>query len=419
MKYLDSGSRDPRQTLATWLEEVVRPDVTEFRLQTGFFSYDGICLLVPYLEISAREDRILKALIGSNDGGTLRADIAELVGILGLPRQQAQLGIVNFAGGYFHPKSYHVVRADGSQAAFVGSANLTAAGLALHIEAGISLDTRDGDSPERLVEIGAAIDRWFAALDPGLIVVTGMDTVDELLTAGILSATPAVRASRESTEGVSSTAAARPRIRAIFPLPPSRPRGFGNVAGVLVPAVGAEVEDLPEEAINEDQSELVVELAPPAPRQSGAHTVFLMTLQRTDVGVGQTTLGAARRSPEIFIPLAARNADPEFWGWPGSFTPDTSKPGKMDRGSVKMRIGTTIVEVNMMTWPDKHDFRLRSEQLRSAGNIGDILYLERSDGLSGFTYYVEVIPAGSAKYPQHLAYCVNAVRNSKRVWGYL
>lgn len=105
--------------------------------------------------------------------------------------------------------------------------------------------------------------------------------------------------------------------------------------------------------------------------------------------------------------------------WPNQFTPDATKPGKMDRFGVKMRIGTSIVDVNMMTWPDKHDFRLRSEHLRSAGGIGDILYLERSDGMSGFTYYVEIIPQGSARYSHYLAQCVNPVRNSKRLWGYI
>ena len=73
----------------------------------------------------------------------------------------------------------------------------------------------------------------------------------------------------------------------------------------------------------------------------------------------------------------------------------------------------------MMTWPDKHDFRLRSEHLRSAGNIGDILYMERSDGASGFSYYVEIIPQASIRYEQYLSQCINSVRHSKRLWGYI
>jgi hypothetical protein len=63
--------------------------------------------------------------------------------------------------------------------------------------------------------------------------------------------------------------------------------------------------------------------------------------------------------------------------------------------------------------------RIRSEHVRSAGNIGDILYMERSDGKSGFSYYAEVIPQGSAKFAQNLALCTKTVRNSPRRWGYI
>jgi hypothetical protein len=91
----------------------------------------------------------------------------------------------------------------------------------------------------------------------------------------------------------------------------------------------------------------------------------------------------------------------------------------MDRTAVKMRVGASIVDVNMMTWPDKHDFRLRSENIRSAGNVGDILRMERADGTGGFTYYVEVIPQNTIQHSTNLALCVNAVRNSVRRWGYI
>ncbi|MDR1618052.1 MAG: phospholipase D family protein [Treponema sp.] len=150
-----------------------------------------------------------------------------------------------------------------------------------------------------------------------------------------------------------------------------------------------------------------------------ASRVFLMTLQRTDVGIGQVTMGTSKRSPEIFIPLAARDADKNFWGWPDLFTPDPLKPGKKDRFGVKMRMGAKVVNVNIMTWPDKHDFRLRSEELRRAGNIGDILYLEKGSKDLEVDYYVEIIPLGSVRYDGYLMFCSNAVRNSRRLWGYL
>ncbi|MDE2994000.1 MAG: phospholipase D family protein, partial [Chloroflexota bacterium] len=67
---------------------------------------------------------------------------------------------------------------------------------------------------------------------------------------------------------------------------------------------------------------------------------FVMTLQQTDVGVGQATAGASRRSPEIFIPLVARNADPGFWNWSDGFVEDPRTPGKLDRRGVRMRLAS-------------------------------------------------------------------------------
>lgn len=415
MKYFDSGTRDPAQALASWLDGALSGDVAELRLQTGFFSLDGIGLLIPALEQCKQNDHPTKVLIGSNDASTLRDDVIGLVDAIGIPRDGAQLGIVSFGGAFFHPKTYHVKRPDGSQAAFVGSANLTASGLALHVEAGIALDTRDGDAPHHLSQIAAAIDSWFAEQRAGMTLVTSLQTVDELVERGVLALVRPPRASAQDKNGTGQKVS-RPRLKRLFSLPKvqgAAPSGenFGAEDELLEIDVDVTSSD--------EEEDVIVEVLPPAAAQPGNNQVFLMTLQKTDVGVGQTTKGTSRRSPEIFIPLAARDADTDFWGWPNLFQADPTNKGKMDRFGVKMRIGATVVDVNMMTWPAKHDFRLRSEQLRSAGNIGDILYMERSDGLSGFTYYVEVIPQGSARHGQYLARCVNAVRNSTRKWGYI
>ena len=418
MKYLDSGSRDPAHALASWLDGILNGDVAELRLQTGFFSLDGIGLLIPALEKCKQKNQPTNVLIGSNDACTLKDDVIGLVDALGIPRDGAHLGIVSFGGAFFHPKTYHIKRPDGSQAAFVGSANLTASGLALHVEAGIALDTRDGDAPHHLSQIAAAIDSWFTEQRAGMTLVTGLQTVDELVESGVLALSRPPRASPQEKNGGTDQKVSRPRLKRLFSLP--------KVKG-STPDTEEEFDaedELPEidvEAVmgGDEGEDVVVEVLPPAAAQAGNNQVFLMTLQKTDVGVGQTTKGTSRRSPEIFIPLAARDADADFWGWPNLFKADPTNKGKMDRFGVKMRIGTTVVDVNMMTWPAKHDFRLRSEQLRSAGNIGDILYMERSDGQSGFTYYVEVIPQGSARHGQYLARCVNAVRNSTRKWGYI
>ncbi len=65
-----------------------------------------------------------------------------------MPRTHAKLAVVNFSNALFHPKVFHIVRANGSQAAFVGSANFTVPGLTgSNVEAAVSIDTEAGDSP--------------------------------------------------------------------------------------------------------------------------------------------------------------------------------------------------------------------------------------------------------------------------------
>ncbi|MCI0342037.1 MAG: phospholipase D family protein [Planctomycetales bacterium] len=144
MKYLDSGWREPAQALGHWLEVVLQDgDVAEVRWQSGFYAADGLGFLAPTLDRIREEGGRVVALVGSNNGDTLRGDVARLVSLLGIPRPGAHLGVVSFTGAFFHPKTYHLTRRDGSQAAYVGSANLTSAGVgSLHVEAGVLLDTR-------------------------------------------------------------------------------------------------------------------------------------------------------------------------------------------------------------------------------------------------------------------------------------
>jgi hypothetical protein len=174
----------------------------------------------------------------------------------------------------------------------------------------------------------------------------------------------------------------------------------------------------------------VVVIPPPGilPSQAVGPNCFVMTLQNTDVGVGQTTPGTARRSAEVFIPLAALDQSPGFWTFPESFVPDVAwnaaNPnyrrngiGKMNRDNVPMRIGAVQL-VNMFFNPQKRDFRLRNEALRSEGNIGDILFVRRVDPVNGFEYDIQVAPQGSPLFDQLTPYCNTLVPNSQKRFGY-
>ena len=171
---------------------------------------------------------MLRVLIGSNDGTTSRADIEALLAAAGPPRKNQHIGIVKFANAYFHPKTVHIVRSDGSAAAYVGSANLTGSGVSgLNVEAGILLDARDGDDAAILVQIAAAIDRWFTGTHQGLSLVARSLDLNKLVKAGILPLHPVAPPPRPKAKPGSAGAAhlkpllqlpKRPKVPAVTPI---------------------------------------------------------------------------------------------------------------------------------------------------------------------------------------------------------
>lgn len=188
MRYIDTGSRDPAHALGTWLRSAVLTDtsITELRWQSGYFSQEILPYFAPALRRIRSRGGTVRVLVGSNDGTTRQADVAALLAASGPPGPGLKVGVVSFTDGYFHPKTVHLVRGDGSAAAYVGSANLTGAGVALNVEAGIVLDTRDGDDRGVLNAVGAAVDWWFAGRRPGLHPVVTVADLAPLASAGVL-----------------------------------------------------------------------------------------------------------------------------------------------------------------------------------------------------------------------------------------
>ena len=189
MRYIDNGTGDPLEhALFSWLQNVLTADVVGIRWQSGFFEPAVLGAFTPTLRRLAHEDQDTIILIGSNDGETQSSAVHQLVDLLGLPRPNAFLGIVCYADGYYHPKTIHVCYGSGREVAYVGSANLTSRGInGLNVEAGIVLDTDDGDPQEFLGPIKQAVREWFVSRPQGLFEVRGHDHVTQLEARGILT----------------------------------------------------------------------------------------------------------------------------------------------------------------------------------------------------------------------------------------
>jgi HKD family nuclease len=317
--------------------------------------------------------------------GTSVEGLKELLAVVG---EHGEVWIYhNEAGSTFHPKVF-TLNNNQHAVVIIGSGNLTVGGLFVNSEAAIKLDLNLSVDEHRefFQQVESALSSW---RDPSSGMAKRLDDnlLQQLLEAGYIL--PEARTSGASGDprGIPEQAT---RTVLFAGVTPRRPPRISRISRAF-----AEAEVEPSTA-----------------------TGFVMTLQRTDVGTGQITAGTSRRSPEIFIPLAARDHRPDFWNWPGAFTEDQNRPGKFDRFNVRMRLAGVVVNVNMMTWPIKHDFRMRSEALRSSGQVGDILRMERSIQGHDFDFYVEIIPQGTTDYDAYLALCTHPVRNSHKRWGY-
>ena len=53
MKYYDTGSRDSAQVLAAWLQKILNDEVSELRIQSGYFSIHAVGVLLTSLKKAA------------------------------------------------------------------------------------------------------------------------------------------------------------------------------------------------------------------------------------------------------------------------------------------------------------------------------------------------------------------------------
>ena len=378
--------------LGDWLKDNLERDWTHFRAAVAFVKRSGTRHIVESLATFASRGHV-EIVAGIDHHGTSYEGLLDLLHAA-TPRGRV-VAFHNRLALTFHPKIY-LFKSDTAADVIVGSGNLTEGGLFANYEASLRLhlDLAEPEQLDLLRSIESALDHWANAQGTSRQLDTQF--LDRLRDLGLVptedhaasdSEASLSAKTRHGQAGIEIPFAARSERRA-----PSIPRPRTETRTARRSPVEA------------------------APALQGQR--FLMTLQRTDVGVGQTTAGTSRRSPEVFIPLAARDAHPTFWGWPDAFSEDASKPGKLDRNGVRIRLDRDSVLVNMMTWPARHDFRLRSEALRSAGRIGDILRMEKASSESNFDYFVEVIPQGAERYEFCLSRCNQLVRNSRKRFGY-
>jgi phosphatidylserine/phosphatidylglycerophosphate/cardiolipin synthase-like enzyme len=184
MRYLDTGSNDPDQTLGWWLESNCKDDIASFKAQFGYFSFAAVRPFVKVFRTLSDRETTVDFVLGSNNASLRRTDLESLVEAVA--GSSSTITVVAFQNAEFHPKTAHISSNDGSKDAIVTSANLTVRGASRNVEAGISLSTRDGDDPRVLGEIEEAIDRWKTSSATGVYRVNSLSDVRSLKSDGVI-----------------------------------------------------------------------------------------------------------------------------------------------------------------------------------------------------------------------------------------
>jgi hypothetical protein len=409
--------------------------------------------------------------VGLDHGGTSVEGVSDLLNAVD---PGGELWVYKNSANTFHPKAF-LFRNGIEAELLVGSGNITKGGLYENAEMAIRLclDLTQESDRRILADVEKALDNWSTPQTKRCLRVDAT-LIFSLNASGDLP-TEAVSAKATAAAAAAAKGARTARV-SLFNSTPV-PRAPSKQPAVLPAAVAGAVLAIPGVALSARSPALgpvATPLAPtpppptaPTPGPSttaasptvplsaplttlpvSAGQTFVMTLQNTDVGVGQLQPGAQARSPEVFIPLGALDLNPTFWGWLTSIQPDPLKfkidyAWRINNAAKYKKLSTTprrarpadkldwvgvrahlvghpgLVPVNIWFNPDKVDIRLRSEALRSAGSIDDLLRISPAPPGSTYEYEIEVIRRTDPRYSGLLA---NATKKpagrSKKKYGF-
>jgi hypothetical protein len=177
---------------------------------------------------------------------------------------------------------------------------------------------------------------------------------------------------------------------------------------------------LPEEVADSDANPVPAdqvpdEVEPAEPPLGARYRVFVMRLGHRDAG---TRPGY---SPDVFIPLAAFHADPEFWGDFVRHETDAGYEYFERYPAIEFRRLNGDVDIaarRLYQYPRRAEFRLNSSEIHADSDEGDLLRLEVAEPGLGIEYHAQVIKPTDPLYEDHLAIAANEVTASPKRWGF-
>lgn len=420
------------------LQNFLNPNWTHFRAAVAFVKKSGTQYIHEALTTFAAT-RSTNISIGLDHGGSSVEGFNQLMNAV---NPNGQIWVYKNSANTFHPKVYLFKNATSAELV-VGSANLTKGGLYENAELSVKLqlDLTTPADLKFLQELEATLDIWSTA-QPKRCLAVDAPLILELHASGDLpteaEAASAIKASKSNKLKKVGNKKSPFNSSAVNPAPHLVPSGTTSKVSSTT-------------AVNSPPNSVT---QAPLPMGMGSIALksslrFAMTLQKTDVGVGQTTTGTSKRSPEIFIPIGAVDLEPTFWGWASRFVPDSTKYKsdlswkiqnakwinqklashrtvprpleKLDWEHVKVNLVGHNGLLDVAVWfnPKKIDIRFRESTLRSAGDIDDILVIEHAPPGANYDYKMEVVPKLDPRYSGLYAALTHIVPSpSHKKFGY-
>jgi HKD family nuclease len=383
------------------MENLSEAKWTHFRASVAFVKKSGTQFIQAGLAKFAAKS-LVNVSIGLDHRGSSVEGFSQLLDAI---NPNGKLWVYKNSSNTFHPKVYLFKNLSNADVV-IGSGNMTKGGLFENAEIGVrlQLDLTKPSDIAFLKELEATLDIWSSAQEMRCLAVDAA-LISQLHAAGELptelEASCEVRAANSAHTEKTPSPFNSATVQKAPSLSNASPASSGAPATTPPP--------------------------PPAATSSGTSmtpiliSTFAMTLQNTDVGVGQTTAGTSKRSPEIFIPIGAVDMQPEFWGWVSPFVPDFSKYkpdllwrkresnwisqkqstnrrvprplDKLDWEHVKVNLTGHNGLLDVAVWfnPKKIDIRLRESSLRLAGDIDDILVISQAPQGANYDYEMEVV----------------------------
>lgn len=357
----------------------------------AFVKRSGVILLRPALDDFVRGGGVVEVVAGIDHRGTSKQGLEELSQVT----QDVYIFHDNVQDRTFHPKLYLFEK--GTEAVgFLGSSNLTAGGLYSNYELNVRYDLNltvaaDADQYAGLQAAYQQARKEAHLLTPALLI--DMESRNWLGDESTAFRTTPVAA----VSGTTMPPSLSPFPRISIPTPPRRPRPPAS------------------STLHRTSTLLPTTLtAPSIVRPTGT---FVMTLQRTDITRGG-------RSPDVWIPLEAVNANPVFWQWPGRYNPVTGLRGSFSECYFRTKIndpgGSSLVDVRFYSYQERHEFRINTDKIRSQASVGDLMLIDRVSAGLGYEYEITVVLQADPAHASLLAQTQQVqARNSQKRYAYI